>query len=166
MSKVSTRFQIITGYVHDLWFYFLVPPIIFVMLYAFAGCLGRVVEPEDIVEPDDLVGIAEAYCDAHPEWPCGHVWLCTSPSTNPDNQYGRMEVCLLDDISVSVLEDLYGPCEPTPRHVGLCWVCCGTGCGVGGNAYDGTYCPAPPPPPPPDAGVFDGPIVHYPKDLP
>jgi hypothetical protein len=122
-------------------------------MYLLSACLTDAVEPTDVVEPDDLADLAEGYCKANPTWPCGHVYVCETPSTNEENDVGGIEVCLLDALPVTVLEDLYGPCKPTPRHVGLCWVSCGPNATPGCNAYDGCYCPPPPPEPMPDAGV-------------
>jgi hypothetical protein len=114
--------------------------ITFSTLVFLGGCVTDVVEPEDVVDPADLADIAEAYCEAHPELTCGHVYLCQTPSTNPDNEYGRVEICLNDDYPIELLEAEHGACEPTPRHQGLCWAACpvtGPGC----NAYDGCFCP-------------------------
>lgn len=115
--------------------------ITFSTLVFLGGCVTDVVEAEDVLDPSDLAEIAEAYCEANPELTCGHVYLCQTPSTNPDNEYGRIEICKLDDHPLEWLEAVHGSCEPTPRHQGLCWWCCGEGCGAGGNAYDGTFCP-------------------------
>lgn len=101
-----------------------------------SGCVTEVVKEE--VEPFDLIGIAEAFCDANPAWPCGHVYEC-----------GEVEMCALDSTPLEEVEAVHGTCVPTTRHEGLCWHCCGEGCTVGCNAYDGCFCPAPPPPPPP-----------------
>ncbi len=126
-------------------------PIIFGVFYVLSGCITKVVEPSDVVEPDDLADLAEGYCDAHPEFPCGHVYLCEAPSENPENTFGRIEICVNDDVPLTEVEALYGTCAPTPRHSGLCWAPCpvtGPGC----NSYDGCYCPMPPMV---DAGVMD-----------
>lgn len=116
-------------------------------LLLFASCATEVIKPSDVVEPDDLSDIAEAYCKAHPELTCGHVYVC--PSEMPDDS-GGAELCVLHDTPLPSPD-----CTPTPRHVGLCWWCCGEGCGAGCNAFSGCYCPAPPPMI--DAGV-DAPV--------
>lgn len=69
---------------------------------------------------------------------CGHVWLCAAPA---DNALGHIEICVDDDSPIADVEAVYGHCEPTPRHQGLCKVCCSGDCGRGGNAYSGTWCP-------------------------
>ncbi len=72
---------------------------------------------------------------------CGHVYLCAAPA---DNEMGHIEICVNDDDSpedLEAVELLYGQCDLTPRHEGLCRWCCGPGCGRGGNAFNGTYCP-------------------------
>jgi hypothetical protein len=47
-------------------------------LVLLSGCLTEVVEPTDVVEPDDffttLAKQVEAYCEANPHISCGHVW--------------------------------------------------------------------------------------------
>ena len=94
------------------------------------GCVTEVVKEE--VEPIDLVGIAEAFCDANPGWPCGHVYECAGAA---------VEVCALDVTPLEEVEAVYGECVPTTRHEGLCWHCCGEGCTIGCNAYEGCFCP-------------------------
>lgn len=91
-----------------------------------------------VVDPDDLVGTAEAYCAAHPELPCGHVFECDAEA---DNALGHVELCVLDTLPLESAEAVYGSCHPTPRHEGLCWYCCGAGCTAGCNAFNGCFCP-------------------------
>lgn len=122
-------------------------------LLVFAGCATEIIKPSDVLTPDDLAGLAETYCKANPTWPCGHVYLF--PNAPSMNDLGAMELCVLDESSVHMgllgdAESMYGASEPTPRHEGLCWWCCGGTCGPGCNAYDGCYCPPPPMPPPTD----------------
>jgi hypothetical protein len=72
---------------------------------------------------------------------CGHVYQCAQLADTPS---GFIEICVDDDDhpeDLDAVEALYGICEPTPRHEGLCIFCCGPDCGRGGNAYSGTYCP-------------------------
>lgn len=71
---------------------------------------------------------------------CGHVFMCAAVA---DNALGHVEICVNDDDTddLVAVEALYGACELTPRHQGLCLFCCGPDCGRGGNAYSGTYCP-------------------------
>jgi len=72
---------------------------------------------------------------------CGHVYMCEAPA---NNDLGHVEICVNDDDApedLDAVEAMYGDCELTPRHQGLCLYCCGAGCGRGGNAYDGTWCP-------------------------
>ncbi len=73
---------------------------------------------------------------------CGHVFECTG--TTADTPSGFVELCLDDDDHPEQLDEIeaaFGDCSPTPRHQGLCSYCCGAGCGRGGNAYSGTWCP-------------------------
>lgn len=44
-----------------------------------------------------------------------------------------------DAVALAELE--FGTCAPTPRHQGLCIWCCGSDCGRGANAFNGTFCP-------------------------
>jgi hypothetical protein len=72
---------------------------------------------------------------------CGHVYVCDTPA---ENELGLVEICINDDDhpeDVESAEAMYGACEPTPRHQGLCWWQCGTGAHRGGNAFSGTWCP-------------------------
>lgn len=72
---------------------------------------------------------------------CGHVYMCEAPA---DNVLGHVEICINDDDDSTALEsaeEMYGPCEPTPRHQGLCKWCCGSDCGRGANAFNGCWCP-------------------------
>jgi hypothetical protein len=72
---------------------------------------------------------------------CGHVYMCDAFA---DNELGHIEICVDDDDHPEQLADVeaaYGECDLTPRHQGLCLFCCGTDCGRGGNAYNGTWCP-------------------------
>lgn len=123
-------------------------------LLVFVFACGGVPEPSDIVGPEDLADVAEAYCQAHPELPCGHVFECDTPSENP---LGRVEFCVLDTMGTASVESLFGSCRRStdPRFLKanswLCWHCCGEGCGAGCNAYSGCFCPTPEPLP--DAGV-------------
>lgn len=72
---------------------------------------------------------------------CGHVYMCEASA---GNALGHVEVCVDDDGDGDELgraEDLYGPCEPTPRHQGLCLMQCDPGDGRGCNAFNGCLCP-------------------------
>lgn len=73
---------------------------------------------------------------------CGHVYMCEAPA---DNDLGHVEVCINDDReggdAVALAELEFGTCAPTPRHQGLCIWCCGSDCGRGANAFNGTFCP-------------------------
>lgn len=77
---------------------------------------------------------------------CGHVYMCAAPA---DNELGHVELCIDDDSydgwwELESAERMYGTCEPTPRHQGLCIVTCfepsplpgGQGC----NAFNGCWC--------------------------
>lgn len=33
-------------------------------------------------------------------------------------------------------------CNPTKRHAGQCFYCCGPDCGRGSNAFNGSWCPS------------------------
>jgi len=63
---------------------------------------------------------------------CGHVYVC-----------GGLELCIDDDNSetddLSAAEEIYGTCEPTHRHQGLCRWCAGPDCGRGCNALQGCF---------------------------
>ena len=99
---------------------------------------------ETAVEPDDFVDVAEAYCRAHPELPCGHVWQCEAASPTPETGWeGHVEVCVPNFIPIESVEAVHGACWPTTRHAGLCWWCCGPGCTAGCNAKTACYCPTP-----------------------
>lgn len=110
------------------------------LLIGLAGCTTVL---ETAVEPDDFASLAEAYCKAHPELPCGHVYMC---ETAAENELGLVELCVPHFIDVTVVERLYGACVPTPRHSGQCWWCCGAGCTAGCNALTSCFCPVSPPP--------------------
>lgn len=123
--------------------------LVFGVLLVF-GC-GEVVER--VVEPEDLAGLAEAYCLANPTLPCGKVYACQTPA---DTDIGLVEVCIpqifdgvggVSDVDVAFAEAVYGDCELSPHErfvskgTWLCWWCCGEGCGAGCNAMSGCYCP-------------------------
>jgi hypothetical protein len=71
---------------------------------------------------------------------CGHVFQCYgTPSDTPS---GYVEICIDDDDhpeQLDAIEALYGSCEPTPRHEGLCLYGCDPHRGC--NAFSGCYCP-------------------------
>lgn len=72
---------------------------------------------------------------------CGHVYMCEAAAENP---LGHVEICVDDDDHPEQLTDveaLYGACELTPRHEGLCLMHCNAGDGPGCNAFNGCYCP-------------------------
>lgn len=102
-------------------------------IYAATGCT-------DLKQAGGEIGgsLAEVTICETPFVDCGHVYMCEAPSVNP---LGHVEICVEDGASLADVEDVYGPCEHTPRHQGLCLWCCGSGCGRGANAYDGTWCP-------------------------
>lgn len=99
-----------------------------------AGCMTVVGEPEP-ADLGGLVDLAEAYCKAHEDVPCGHVWLCEAQAENP---LGHWETCVLDEYPIEKVEAVLGPCTPTPRHQGLCYHHCTPGAGC--NAYSGCWC--------------------------
>ena len=106
------------------------------ILLLLVGCTQVI---EATTDPEDLAAGAEAYCAANPHLPCGHVYACEQPA---DNELGRVEVCVLGPWrDVPEVEAVYGPCEPTPRHVGLCWWCIGEGCTAGCNALTSCWDP-------------------------
>lgn len=51
-----------------------------------------------------------------------------------------VEVCWPGEVE-QLDAELAAHCEPTPRHLGPCRYCCGSGCGAGCNAYQGCFCP-------------------------
>lgn len=110
-------------------------PTLVVILILLAGCTEAI---DATVDPEDLTDVAEAYCKANPHLPCGHVWLCETPA---ENELGQVEICVLNAMPIEVAEAVYGACQPTPRHVGLCWYCCGEGCTAGCNALTSCFCP-------------------------
>lgn len=110
---------------------------VILVLVLLAACTAVI---DNTVEPEDLSSVAETYCKAHPELPCGHVFVCDTPA---ENELGQVEICIPQFIDKSAAEAIYGACEPTPRHSGLCWFCCGEGCTAGCNALSGCFCPPP-----------------------
>ena len=76
----------------------------------------------------------EILCLAHPD-ACGDVWMCEQEA---ENELGHVEICVQRDTPLEEVEALYGPCEPTPRHVGLCWWRCPSQAGA--NAFNGSWC--------------------------
>ena len=86
---------------------------------------------EWIACPTDLVDCGWVYmCEAEADNPLGHVELCINVDDDPD--------------ALAAAEAVYGPCEPTPRHQGLCvWGCPpdapGLPEGHGANAYNGEW---------------------------
>lgn len=114
-----------------------------VALVLLVACAADEIIPDPV---DDIAALAEEYCRKHPEWPCGHVYLCKG--TPAQNRLGYVEVCTLDanEFHAGTLEsaeETFGMCEPTPRHQGLCWWGCSPGW-VGANAYNGCWgCPSP-----------------------
>lgn len=71
---------------------------------------------------------------------CGHVYACAAESDTPS---GHIEICVNDDDlpeDLDAVEALYGPCDLTSRHQGLCiWCPEKSGC----NAFNGCYgCPS------------------------
>lgn len=67
---------------------------------------------------------------------CGHVYVCATPA---DNELGVVEICVdVDDQpgDLDAAEAIYGACEPTPRHQGLCIWC---PAGAGANAFNGSF---------------------------
>lgn len=109
-----------------------------IVLVLLAACSTSDIAPQ----PQDLSSVAEQYCKDHPALPCGHVYECTG--TTAMNQLGFEEVCVVqfgDYADLTLAEQMYGGCVPTPRHEGLCWWCCGPGCTSGCNAYNGCFCP-------------------------
>ncbi len=79
-------------------------------------------------------------CPTIPGLDCGHVFVCDTPA---DNTLGVVELCIDDDNSskddLALAESMYGACEPTPRHQGICiWCPEKSGC----NAFSGCFnCP-------------------------
>lgn len=114
-------------------------------------------EPTDIVEPEDLASVAEAYCVSRPELPCGHVFAFPETENfDEGNKLGVVEKCVpqpyVDPITMLArptleeAEALFGPSIRSPDkrftepNSWLCWWCCGPGCGPGCNAYTGCFC--------------------------
>lgn len=77
---------------------------------------------EAIVCPTDLIN-------------CGLVYVCEASA---GNDLGHVEICV-DDGDLEAAEAVYGSCEPTPRHQGLCYYHCDGGRGC--NAFNGCFCP-------------------------
>lgn len=82
-------------------------------------------------------------CPVIPGLDCGHVFVCATPA---DNELGLIEICIDDDndekTALADAEAVYGACEPTPRHQGLCIWCPD---GKGSNAFNGSFgCPVTP----------------------
>ena len=79
-------------------------------------------------------------CPVIPGLDCGHVFVCATPA---ENALGQIELCIDDDnedaTALADAEAIYGPCEPTPRHQGICVFCPEErGC----NAFNGCFgCP-------------------------
>lgn len=145
MYSPRMAYRGLKGILLVFWFPLLLAAAVGFTVAVLGGCLTKVIEPTDVVEPEDLADIAESYCDARPDFPCGHVYECAAVADTPS---GFVETCVLDDIPLEWAEVYYGAeCKPTTRHVGLCWYCCGAGCGPGCNAYSGCYCEGPPPGP-------------------
>ena len=77
---------------------------------------------------------------------CGHVFMCEALADNP---LGHVEICIDDDEEglFEQAEEMYGMCEPTPRHQGLCIDTCTEESplpgGKGANAFNGSFCGAP-----------------------
>lgn len=82
---------------------------------------------------------------------CGHVYMCEAFA---NNELGHVEICIDDDDhpeDVDAAELLFGPCDLTPRHEGLCvWGCPpdapglepGRGCNAfGGPSVGACFCP-------------------------
>jgi hypothetical protein len=83
---------------------------------------------EWIACPTDLIDCGRVYqCAAESDTPSGHVEICIDYDDQPEQ---------LDEI-----EALWGRCEPTPRHQGLCVMRCPPETGAGCNAFSGCYCP-------------------------
>ena len=72
---------------------------------------------------------------------CGHAYMCEAAA---DNELGHVEICVDDDDHPEQLADveaLYGACDLTPRHEGLCLMKCPPDTGSGCNAFNGCWCP-------------------------
>lgn len=100
---------------------------------ALAACSVHDVEQDIKGAGADIAEVS--YCEA---FDCGEVFLCTMPDGV------KNEWCWVDD-SHTELEDASGAitCIPTPRGGALGWpclYCCGSTCGRGANAYQGSFC--------------------------
>lgn len=139
---------------------------IIALLTSLMGCITKVVEPEDVVEPDDLVGLAESYCKTDPTLTCGKVY--GFPERPEENNIGMMELCVpwpdsTERPTLAQAEAELGPSilSPDPRFASanLCWWQCPSmrGC----NSYSGCYCPVTIMP---DAGVPDMNTLDFPPN--
>jgi hypothetical protein len=69
---------------------------------------------------------------------CGHVFQCEAAADTPS---GQVEICVNDDDApedLDAVEALYGSCDLTPRHQGLCLYQCPPAHGC--NAFLGCWC--------------------------
>jgi hypothetical protein len=62
-----------------------------------------------------------------------------------DYDGGTLELCWDDGesaLEVSLADNGYpgASCSPTSRHLGPCIFCCGSDCGRGANAFNGSWC--------------------------
>lgn len=118
--------------------------VVFSIVVLLMGCTS-VVEPEDVVDPTDLVGIAEQYCKSDPTLTCGKVYQFNEvPAENP---LGLLEMCVTwpdhpDRPSLAQAETEFGPSmlstDPRFENANLCWWQCPTARGC--NSYSGCYC--------------------------
>lgn len=129
---------------------------VLIALFVLTSC-GVLDDAKDEVVPDpigDIFEIAEQQCALHPEYPCGHVWMCDTPA---QNELGMVEVCVWNQTPITDVEAVYGSCilSPSERFHGhqLCWWGCVKGW-VGCNSFSGCFCNGyTPPPAPVDGGV-------------
>ncbi len=115
---------------------------------ALAGCVTEVIEPKDVIEPEDLVGIAEDYCAADPTLPCGKVYQFDNVPS-PDNPLGLLELCVPQPNPADPLRPtleqaiaMFGPArlstDPRFDDANLCWHQCPSARGC--NSYNGCLC--------------------------
>jgi hypothetical protein len=139
------KVKALVHYVKDLWMPLTGISLILLVAYLSAGCITEVVKPEEVVEPDDLVGIAEDYCRSDLTLPCGKVYEFDVHAENP---LGLLELCVPwllhpDRPTLAQAEAEFGPSRLSTdsrfASANLCWWQCPTmrGC----NSYSGCYCP-------------------------
>jgi hypothetical protein len=118
-------------------------------------CTGLVVgcAAVESIEPS---GDASACERAKPDnAECAVVYECARALWDPERGFRHVELCVRD-VDIDSAQDMNGTCWPSqderfkPYTLAMveppCFWCCGAGCGLGCNAFDGCYCPMTVPP--------------------